>query len=123
MYEAIRIVRSMWEAECHGRFDDVLATMHPDVGCTPNTRPGLGLYFGHAGIRKMRDNMGRVLAGRQVVVDDISSRDDGSVLTRGHVMSKDDPGVPAVAFEVVCAVRDGLIVRFDSRDPGEHRDR
>jgi ketosteroid isomerase-like protein len=118
VYEAIAVVRSMWEAEIDGRLDDVLATMHRDIGSTPTTRPGLDIYFGRAGVRKMRENTDRALGARELVIDDISLLGDGSVLTRGHVISRDNPDARARPFEVVCRVRDGLIVRFDSREPG-----
>src|SRR5258706_4677057 len=70
MDDPIAVVRAMWEAEHDGSLDGVLATMHPDVVWTPLLRPGRSLYFGHEGIRAMRDNVDAALGSRRIVIDD-----------------------------------------------------
>jgi hypothetical protein len=105
----------MWDAEREGRIADLLALMDPHVVCTPTTRPGRSIYIGQTGVVAMLDTMDRMLGRRRIVIDEILSQADATVLTRGRALSQDSPESRGVAFEMVCEVRDGLIIVIHSR--------
>lgn len=102
----------MWNAECAGRIDDVLATMHPEVTWQPLLRPGRAVFYGHSGIREMRAEVERVLGPPEIVVDDYEMLKDRSVVCRGHAVFRDDR--PVLPFEARFTFRDGLIVSVTS---------
>lgn len=112
MDDPVAVVQAMWDADRDDRIDDLLATMHPDVTWCPMTRPGLSLYAGHEGIRKMREETRTTRGVVRIENDDIWLLPDGTVMSMGRAIDHDRR--LDLIFEAHYTFREGLISKVES---------
>jgi hypothetical protein len=109
----------MWDAWTDGRMDDVVATMQPDVTWKPLTRPARSFYRGHAGIRRMREDVARVHGTFHTEMSDLDLLSNGSVACQGVLTVHEEAEPSTLRFEALCLMRDGLIAVVDSYAPAD----
>jgi hypothetical protein len=107
----VSTVQAMWEAHNDGRVDDMVATMHRDVEWQPLSRPGLSLYAGHNGIRRMLADVAAANGEYTVLPESIFEPEPEHLIMRARVVR---PAGPVAALEIRIEMRDGLIYRVDT---------
>jgi ketosteroid isomerase-like protein len=112
--DPVAVVQALWAADRAGDIDGVLATMHPDVTWSPLSRERK-LYAGHAGVRRLHEEVYRTRGILTITVDDFMETETGNVIGRGQAMVRDDENVSVLNFEASYILRDGLIVSVETR--------
>ena len=112
--DPVALVRALWDADRAGDIDGVLATMHSTVTWSPLSRART-LYSGHAGIRRLHEEVNRNRGIRTVAIDDFTLTETGNVICRGHATLRDGETKSVQHFESSYIVRDGLIVSVETR--------
>jgi hypothetical protein len=106
----VAVTRAAFTASKNGTVDDVLARMHPEVLIRPLFRPGLSVYFGHAGVRQMIAD-GAAPRAVRVRFDQFYELPDGRVRMDGHAADPDNQD-----FSTIVTLKDGLIYLVESVD-------
>jgi SnoaL-like domain len=120
--EAARVTLGLYAALRDGRIEDMLALLDPKVVCMPLVRPGLSVYYGHAAMIALVDDMHKRHGDYQVKVDRITQEDGprGAVKVTAQTRLLPEPGAGR-PFEVPvtneCTVRGGLVTWIQSK-PG-----
>lgn len=103
-------VRDMWLAHSEGRIDDMLQTMHADVEWEPWSRPGLSVYSGHDGIRRMLADILVAVGAHTIYLDEVIEVEPDLLTVRSRIVRRDDP-MRETALEMRVEMREGLIFR------------
>ena len=108
----VGVVREMWLAHNEGRLDDMIATMHPQVEWEPWSRPGLSLYTGHDGIRRMQADVLVANGAYTILLDDVTESESDVVTLKARLVRGEDAA--EIPLEVQIQMRDGLIYRVST---------
>ena len=112
----VQAVLDFYAAIQDSRVIDVLALVHPDVGCVPLARDGMGRYSGHQGMIALIQDMHGAHGHYQAEIDGI--RESGPRVTAdARIFPEPGYGRAPLSIRTMFSFRDGLIEVIRS-EPG-----
>ena len=112
----VQAVRDFYAAVRDSRVIELLALVHPDVGCVPLARDGMGRYAGHQGMVALIQDLHGAHGNYQAEIDGI--RESGPrVMVDARIFPEPGYGRSPLSITTVFTFRDSLIEVIRS-EPG-----